>query len=286
MCECVCLLAHRQFSTSFTHSEALPANAKKVDTQTPAALLRRGSRRPHPQTQSQKRVNKKTWRKKLHTHTRIHTHRQCAHPAPAHGQRGAAANHRICLRISRQKQHNENVEGSAAKKKSVAHFVQFFPQHQMAVARASALSLSLTHTHTCFGSCARSRSPSLSLTLSLSLADCAAWHIFFASCCLTFPTVAHLRCIKRKRKAATCAARDDVDVSDQRERAATAAAAKSATLGLCFALLAVARALRLRCFVEFFAFGFVCRSLRALTCVRSGRLLSWLCPGKTSRVFI
>lgn len=224
---------------------------------------------------------------KNYTHTHAYTLTASVHTLPLPmGQRGAAANHRICLRISRQKQHNENVEGSAAKKRASLILCNF--SHSIKwPSRVPLRSRSLphTHTHTCFGSCARSRSPSLSLTLSLSLADCAAWHIFFASCCLTFPTVAHLRCVKRKRKAATCAARDDVDVSDQRERAVTAVAAKSATLGLCSALLAVARALRSHCFVEFFAFGFVRRSLPALTCVRSGRLLS-LCPGKTSRVFI
>lgn len=132
---------------------------------------------------------------------------------------------------------------AAQQKKERRSFCAIFPTASNG-RRACLCALALSHTHT------RTRARALALRLSpshsLSLADCAAWHIFFASCCLTFPTVAHLRCVKRKRKAATCAARDDVDVSDQRERAATAVAAKSATLGLCSALLAVARALRFR----------------------------------------
>lgn len=137
--------AHRQFST-FSHM-------RKKSRHADAAPLR--CCWPHPQTQSQKRVNKKTWRKKLHTHAL--THIDCAPPPPLLlFACCAAANHRICLRIARQKQHNENVDSSARKKekkKSASLILCNFchthtlkhTQHQMAVA-APACALSLSHS--------------------------------------------------------------------------------------------------------------------------------------------
>lgn len=146
---------------------------------------------PHPQTQSQKRVNKKTWRKKLHTHAL--THIDSAPPPPLLlFACCTAANHRICLRIARQKQHNENVDSSARKKEKkerVAHFVQFLPHththsntHSIKWPSPRLLALSRSHTlprlrsfTMCF---VHFGSHSLSLSLALD-ADCAAWHIFF-----------------------------------------------------------------------------------------------------------
>lgn len=166
----MCLLAHRQFSTSFTHSEALPANAKKVDTQTPAALLRRGSRRPHPQTQSQKRVNKKTWRKKLHTHTRKHTLTASVHTLPLPVANEVRQPITEFVYESPGKSNTTKMLKAAQQKKERRSFCAIFPQHQMAVARASALSLSLTHTQTHVLRLLRALSLSVSLPHTLSLA--------------------------------------------------------------------------------------------------------------------
>lgn len=156
---------------------------------------------PHPQTQSQKRVNKKTWRKKLHTHA--HTHIDSAPPPPLPLLACcAAANHRICLRIARQKQHNENVDSSARKnekKRARRSFCAIFATHTHtnthSIKWPSPRLLVLSRSHTlprlrsftmCF---VHFGSRSLSLSLALD-ADCAAWHIFFCpSFCLTFSTV-------------------------------------------------------------------------------------------------
>lgn len=223
----------------------------------------------------------KKWRKKLHTH--IDTHRQThTHTVSWHTLPLPMANE-VRWPITEfvyesPGKSNTTKMLKAAQKKERRSFCAIFPTASngrraclCALALSRALFRTLTHTHT------RASALSLSLTLSLLLdadVDCAAWHIFFPSCCLTFPTVAHLRCVKRKRKAATCAARDDVGVSVQRESSYSSEECNN--IGLWCALLAVARALRFRaciarCFVEFIAFGFVCRSLPALTCVRSRR---------------
>lgn len=125
---------------------------------------------PHPQTQSQKRVNKKTWRKKLHTHTHWH-------PASPPGRLlrtsqsqnlftnlPAKATQRKCWRQRAQKIHKTQKK-TKSKRARRSFCAIFATQHQMSVAApACALALSLalarlrSFTFASFTSCTLSRS--------------------------------------------------------------------------------------------------------------------------------
>lgn len=201
---------------------------------------------------------------KLHTHA--HTHIDSAPPPPLPLLACcAAANNRICLRIARQKQHNENVDSSARKKekkRARRSFCAIFATHThtnthsikwpsprlLALSRSLPRLRSFTMCFVHFGSRSLSR-----LTLTALLGT------FFLPIVLPYiyHCVAHLRCVKRKRKTATCAA-SDVDGSDAASRQRVSAYGALALLALALSLVALRR------FVEFCCRRAACSSSSVL----------------------
>lgn len=124
---------------------------------------------PHPQTQSQKRVNKKTWRKKLHTHTLA----PCPSPwsLAAHQpitefvyESPGKSNTTKMLTAARSK-NTQKTKKTKSKRARRSFCAIFATQHQMTVAApACALASSLalarlrSFTFASFTSCTLSRS--------------------------------------------------------------------------------------------------------------------------------